>query len=69
LPEEKEERKLKKQNRKKIMKVHNENKRRKEVPKRKERHNKNLRNEAVTEEWQYSRTAGKGEQGRSTRLS
>ena len=44
------------------MTVHNENKRRKgEVFKRKERHNKNLMNEIVAEVWKYSMKAGKGE--------
>jgi hypothetical protein len=61
LPEGREGRKLKTQNRKKIMTVHNENKRRKEVFKIKERHNKNLTNEVVTEWWKYSMKEGKGE--------
>jgi len=44
------------------MTVHNENKRRKEeVFKREEKHNKNLTNEIVTEVCKYSMKAGKGE--------
>ena len=49
------ERKLKTQNRKKIMTVHNENKGMKEVFKRKERHNKNLTSQAVTEVWKQEK--------------
>jgi hypothetical protein len=54
--------KLKTLNSKIIMTVHNENERRKEeVFKRKERHNKNLTKEVETDMWKYSMKAGKGE--------
>jgi hypothetical protein len=51
------------------MTVHNDNKRREEAVLKERRDTiKTLRNEVVTEVWQYSMTAGKGGKGRSTRL-